>query len=63
MFDEGRACLDLAPHLHAVDNAVGAAKRTLLLLHVDQCLDAAASGASKSTGAVVDEFKAISKYL
>src|ERR1700694_5670509 len=63
MFDEGRSCLDLAQQLHAVEKAVGEAKRALIHDHVDHCLDTAANGTGKSTVAVVDEFKAISKYL
>jgi DNA-binding FrmR family transcriptional regulator len=63
MFVEGRSCLDLAQQLHAVEKAVGEAKRTLIHDHVDNCLDRAASGSGRSTKVVVDEFKAISKYL
>lgn len=63
MFGEGRSCVDLAQQLHAVEKAIGEAKRTLIHDHVDHCLDAAANGTSRSAGAVVDEFKAISKYL
>ncbi|TNY03905.1 metal resistance protein, partial [Escherichia coli] len=44
MFDEGRSCLDLAQQLHAVEKAVGEAKRTLIHDHVDHCLDIAVSG-------------------
>lgn len=64
MFSEGRACLDLAQQLHAVEKAIGEAKRTLIHDHVDNCLDAAANGGpSKSTKSVLAEFKAISRYL
>lgn len=63
MFAEGRSCLDLAQQLHAVEKAISEAKRTLIHDHVDHCLDTAANGTGKSTVAVVDEFKAISKYL
>jgi DNA-binding FrmR family transcriptional regulator len=63
MFGEGRPCLDLAQQLHAVEKAVGEAKRTLIHDHVDHCLDTAAKGSGRSTVAVVDEFKAISRYL
>ena len=63
MFDEGRSCLDLAQQLHAVEKAIAEAKRALIHDHVDHCLDTAANGTGKSTVAVVDEFKAISKYL
>ena len=63
MFAEGRSCLDLAQQLHAVEKAIGEAKRTLIHDHVNHCLDAAANGSAKSTKSVVAEFKAISKYL
>ena len=63
MVEEGRPCLDLAQQLHAVEKAVGEAKKTLIHDHVDHCLDAAVNGDGKSSRAVVNEFKAISKYL
>ena len=63
MVEEGRPCLDLAQQLHAVEKAVGEAKKTLIHDHVDHCLDAAANSRGNSTRAVVNEFKAISKYL
>jgi DNA-binding FrmR family transcriptional regulator len=63
MFAEGRSCLDLAQQLHAVEKAIGEAKRTLIHDHVDHCLDRAVNGSAKSTKNVVAEFKAISKYL
>jgi len=63
MFGEGRTCLDLAQQLHAVEKAVAEAKRQLVHDHVDHCLDAAVNGRGKPTRAVVNEFKAISRYL
>ena len=64
MFADGRSCLDLAQQLHAVEKAIGEAKKTLIHDHVDNCLDAAAnSGPAKSTKIVLAEFKAISRYL
>ena len=62
MFEESRPCLDLAQQLHAVEKAVAEAKRTLIHDHVDHCLDRAANGQG-STRLIVNEFKAISKYL
>ena len=63
MFGEDRACLELAQQLHAVEKAIGEAKRQLIHDHVDHCLDAAAHGNGKPTKAVVNEFKEISRYL
>jgi DNA-binding FrmR family transcriptional regulator len=63
MFGESRNCLDLAQQLHAVERAIGEAKRQLIHDHVDHCLDAAANGRGQPTREIVNEFKAISKYL
>jgi len=63
MFGEGRNCLELAQQLHAVEKAISEAKRQLIHDHVDHCLDAAANGQGKAPAAVVNEFKAISRYL
>jgi len=63
MVEEARPCLDVAQQLHAVEKAIGEAKKTLIHDHVDHCLDAAANGQGTTTRAVVGEFKAISKYL
>ena len=63
MVEEARPCLDVAQQLHAVEKAIGEAKKTLIHDHVDHCLDVAANGRGKTTRAVVGEFKAISKYL
>jgi DNA-binding FrmR family transcriptional regulator len=63
MIEDQRPCLDLAQQLHAVERAIGQAKKTLIHDHVDHCLDSAANGRGKTTRRVVGEFKAISKYL
>ena len=63
MFEEDRPCPDLAQQLHAVEKAIGEAKKALIHDHIDHCLDAAVNGDGRSTRTVVGEFKAISKYL
>ena len=63
MIEDERPCLDLAQQLHAVEKAIGQAKKTLIHDHVDHCLDVAANGRAKTTRGVLGEFKAISKYL
>jgi DNA-binding FrmR family transcriptional regulator len=61
MIEEARSCLDVAQQLHAVEKAIGEAKKTLIHDHVDHCLDTAVNGRGRRT--VVSEFRAISKYL
>ena len=65
MIEAGKPCLELAQQLHAVENAIGNAKRELIHDHIDHCLDDAVNTgtASKSARAALAEFKALSKYL
>jgi uncharacterized protein len=59
MIESGRPCLELAQQLHAVENAIANAKKTLVHDHIDHCLDESVRGSRKS----LDEFKEITKYL
>lgn len=63
MIEAGKPCLDLAQHLHAVEHAVANAKRELIRVHIDHCLDHAVIDGAKSSRAALAEFKALSKYL
>jgi DNA-binding FrmR family transcriptional regulator len=57
MIEEGRPCLDLAQQLHAVEKAVGNAKRELIHDHIEHCLDDEPSRSS------LKEIKQLAKYL
>jgi DNA-binding FrmR family transcriptional regulator len=61
MIEEGRPCLELAQQLHAVDSAVGNAKRELIQDHMEHCLDE--KGGSPESKKALSEFKALAKYL
>ncbi|HEX2593709.1 MAG TPA: metal-sensing transcriptional repressor [Rhizomicrobium sp.] len=61
MIENGRACLDIAQQLHAVDAAIGNAKRELIHDHIQHCLDG--SGKTISAGDALRELKELSKYL
>ena len=63
MIEQGRACLELAQQLHAVESAIREAKKALIHDHLDNCLEAAVGPASREARAPIDEFKAITKYL
>lgn len=63
MIEAGRPCLELAQQLHAVEHAVGNAKRELIHDHIDHCLDETVTGNPKAASAALAEFKALSKYL
>ncbi|MGE0315855.1 MAG: metal-sensing transcriptional repressor [Lautropia sp.] len=63
MIERGRACLEVAQQLHAVEKAVSQAKRALIQDHLDHCLDAVARPLEPNQRHSVDEFKEITKYL
>ena len=63
MIEAGRPCLDIAQQLHAVEKAVGEAKRTLIREHLDHCLEEAAGPLGRKQRQSMDEFKDITKYL
>jgi DNA-binding FrmR family transcriptional regulator len=63
MIEAGRSCLDLAQQLHAVEKAIGQAKKTLIQDHLNHCLDVAVDSPARERRQSIDEFKAIAKYL
>jgi uncharacterized protein len=63
MIEAGRACLDIAQQLHAVEKAIAAAKTVLIHDHIDHCLEQAIGPASRQARKPIDEFKEITKYL
>ena len=63
MIENGRPCLELAQQLHAVESAIGNAKRVLVHDHIDHCLEAAVGPPGRKERASIEEFKEITKYL
>lgn len=63
MMEEDRACTDLAQQLHAVEKAIGNAKRVLISDHIDHCLQESLENPGKQAKARIAEFKEIAKYL
>lgn len=63
MIEEQRSCLEIAQQLHAVENAVSAAKKVLIHDHIDHCLEAVIGKPAKSDRHSMQEFKEITKYL
>lgn len=63
MIEDGRPCADLAQQLHAIEKAVGNAKRELIYDHVDHCLTEAVATHGKAANAALTELKILTKYL
>jgi uncharacterized protein len=63
MIEAGRPCVDLAQQLHAVEKAIGSAKRELIQDHIDHCLEDATNQGGREAKAALAEFKSLTKYL
>jgi uncharacterized protein len=63
MIEDGRDCPDVAQQLHAVEKAIGEAKRTLIQDHLDHCLEDAIGPLSRDKRRAIDELKLVARYL
>lgn len=63
MIEQARPCLDIAQQLHAVEKAVGQAKRILIQDHLDHCLEDVVGPLAREQRRAIDEYKEITKYL
>jgi DNA-binding FrmR family transcriptional regulator len=63
MIETGRSCLEISQQLHAVEKAIGQAKKTLISDHLDHCLEHAIGSEGREKRRSIDEFKEITKYL
>ena len=63
MLEQGRPCLDLAQQVHAVENAIGNAKRELIQDHMEHCLGDGIGSGEMNARTALREFKALAKYL
>ena len=63
MIEAERSCLELAQQLHAVESAVGNAKRELIHDHIDHCLEGTVTDSGARANNALKEFKALTKYL
>jgi uncharacterized protein len=63
MIEAARPCLDIAQQLHAVEKAIGQAKKTMIQDHLDHCLEETIGPLQREQRRSIDEFKEITKYL
>jgi DNA-binding FrmR family transcriptional regulator len=63
MIETRRPCLDIAQQLHAVEKAIGEAKKTLIRDHLDHCLEDVSGPLPRTQRRSIDEFKEITRYL
>lgn len=63
MIKTGQPCINVAQQLHAVEKAIGQAKKTLIQDHLDHCLEDTLGALPRGKRKSIDEFKLITKYL
>jgi DNA-binding FrmR family transcriptional regulator len=63
MLEQERSCMDIAQQLHAVEKAVGNAKKALIKEHIHHCLDGSSDALSRQMRELLKEFQSITKYL
>ena len=63
MLTQGRACLDVAQQLQAVEKAIQQAKKALIQDHLDHCLEHLVGPLGAGQRHSMDEFREITRYL
>jgi DNA-binding FrmR family transcriptional regulator len=63
MLEAGRPCLDLAQQLHAVEKALGNAKKELIKDHIQHCMEETSEVLPREFKAMIKEFQEVTKYL
>jgi DNA-binding FrmR family transcriptional regulator len=63
MLEAARPCLELAQQLHAVEKAVGNAKKQLIKDHINHCMEETSEAMPREFKALIKEFQGVTKYL
>jgi DNA-binding FrmR family transcriptional regulator len=63
MLEAGRPCLDLAQQLHAVEKAIGNAKKELIKDHINHAMEETSEALPREFKTLLKEFQAVTKYL
>ena len=63
MLEAGRPCLDLAQQLHAVEKAIGNAKKELIKDHINHCMEETSAALPREFKELIKEFQDFTKYL
>ena len=63
MLERERSCMEIAQQLHAVEKAVGNAKKELIKDHINHCLDGKSEATPNQVRELLKEFQTVTKYL
>ena len=63
MMEAGRPCMELTQQLHAVEKAIGNAKKELIKEHIRHCMEETSESMPREIRAMIKEFQGVTKYL
>jgi uncharacterized protein len=63
MMQSGRPCMELTQQLHAVEKAIGNAKKELIKDHLHHCLEETSESMPREVKELIKEFQGVTKYL
>ena len=63
MLEQGRPCMDVAQQLHAVEKAIGNAKKELIKDHIHHCMEETSEALPREVRNLILEFQGVTKYL
>jgi uncharacterized protein len=63
MLEARRPCLELAQQLHAVEKAIGNAKKELIKDHINHCMEETSAALPREFKELIKEFQGFTKYL
>jgi len=63
MLEAGRPCMELSQQLHAVEKAIGNAKKELIKDHIHHCMEETSESLPHEVRALIKEFQGVTKYL
>jgi DNA-binding FrmR family transcriptional regulator len=63
MLEGGRPCMELAQQLHAVEKAIGNAKKELIKDHIHHCVEETSGAMPAEVRSLIREFQGVTKYL
>jgi uncharacterized protein len=63
MLEAGRPCMELSQQLHAVEKALGNAKKELIKDHIHHCVEETSAALPREVRELIREFQGVTKYL
>ena len=63
MLENNRSCMELAQQLHAVEKAIGNAKKELIKDHLHHCVEDTSAALPREVRGLIKEFQGVTKYL